>query len=65
MRDWASLNEDRDLGGIELCFGVVFGVPIDLDGWQMLNRIVELTFGNILDGFFVFWKKGCYCPPVE
>jgi len=31
MRKWAGLDQESDLGGIELSFGVVFRVPVDLD----------------------------------
>jgi hypothetical protein len=33
MGNRAGLDQESDLRGIELRLGVVFGVPVDFDGW--------------------------------
>ena len=53
MRNRAGLDQESDLRGIELGLGVVFGVPVDFDGWQMLDGIVVCIFRNLSDGLFV------------
>jgi hypothetical protein len=53
MGNRAGLDQESDLRGIELSLGVVFGVPVDFDGWQMLDGIVICIFRNLSDGLFV------------
>lgn len=65
MWNWAPFNKDRDFGGVELRLGVVGRVPVDFEGWQMLNCIVVVGFGYVLDGVFVSRDKRCYCPSAD
>lgn len=63
MRYGPALDHDSDFGGIELLFGIVVWVPVDFDGWQMLDRIVVSLFCEIFDRVFVYREETCDSPP--
>jgi len=53
MRKWAGFDHESDLGSIELSFGVIFGVPVDLDRGEVLDGIVICSFRKVFDRWFV------------
>ncbi len=62
MWDRTTFDEEGDLGAVELGLGVVFGVPVHLDGGEVLDGIVVNRLGVRLDVVFVMRKETCYGP---
>jgi hypothetical protein len=64
MGQWPALNHQRDFRGVELLFGVVIRIPVNLDLRQVFDRIVKIVFDSILNRLLVMREETCDRPSM-